>query len=197
MRVKIFIAIGAILLFSIGGFFVWKFYSQTKAPEETVNKTASPSPTVSATEGWQTYRNEEYGFEIKYPLLGKEYDFEYNPDQNSIQSKFLTIFIVDKNDLFISDKRGEFQYDPNTDKWLDEVVCHFVRELGPDALTSYHYGNSMQSTYPREDIVITNRDFALKIFREAYDYKVETVGLQEKIVETFKLLGNVKSLSCE
>lgn len=61
------------------GIISWKFAKKSPAPIET-KPTAQPVPqnkvtdesadlpaTASATEGWQTYRNEKYGFEFKYP----------------------------------------------------------------------------------------------------------------------------------
>ncbi|MDP3990828.1 MAG: PsbP-related protein [Candidatus Nealsonbacteria bacterium] len=51
---KIWISIILTILI-VGGFFAWQYF---KAPKEEVK---------DETADWQTYRNEEYGFEMKYP----------------------------------------------------------------------------------------------------------------------------------
>ncbi|PIV42931.1 MAG: hypothetical protein COS26_01450 [Candidatus Nealsonbacteria bacterium CG02_land_8_20_14_3_00_40_11] len=60
---KVFITITLIIVVLAGGIFAWQYFG---APGEKVkNETAD----------WQTYRNEEFGFEIKYPK-----DWIFNPD---------------------------------------------------------------------------------------------------------------------
>ena len=54
---------GVLLIFALGGLFFWQM--QSSQPPATPN---SSDFTLSEVEGWQTYRNDEFGFELKLPL---------------------------------------------------------------------------------------------------------------------------------
>jgi|GEM_PF-4048001 len=117
------LAIGIILILVIivGGFTWWQYSEiekeeaevsevQTPEKEEVKDETAGLPSIASATEGWQTYRNEEYGFEVKYPT--NDYSFTtglchsawFAEKENCISIKFsqndecsINIAVVDKN----------------------------------------------------------------------------------------------------
>ena len=64
------IAIGIILVLAIlvGGFTLWQ-YGEIDKEESNIPEAQLPEKeeVKDETDGWQTYRNEEYGFEVKYP----------------------------------------------------------------------------------------------------------------------------------
>jgi len=49
----------------VGGIFIWQYFEkeEVKIPEEKT----SEEMTIDETADWKIYRNEEYGYEIKYP----------------------------------------------------------------------------------------------------------------------------------
>jgi len=59
---KIWVVIILIILIA-GGIFVWQYFG---APEET--EMSEKEAVKDETADWETYRNEEYGFEVRYPI---------------------------------------------------------------------------------------------------------------------------------
>ena len=69
----VFIAIVVIVGIVVGGGVLLMSFQPFEVPRDLVQIPGSkPSQQVSteelSTEGWQTYRNDEFGFEVRYPL---------------------------------------------------------------------------------------------------------------------------------
>ncbi|HEX9721876.1 MAG TPA: hypothetical protein VGA53_01285 [Candidatus Paceibacterota bacterium] len=78
----------------IGGAFVWSQMNQSPAEQEsqaTPNLSPSPTPTPmqepvtvpEIPEDWQTYRDDEFGFKVKYP---PDWEFEEKEQGNTLYS---------------------------------------------------------------------------------------------------------------
>jgi hypothetical protein len=67
VTVALFLATAGVL-----GFYVFKAREGKMAPQPTQAPTSIPTlvptPTPDPTANWETYRNQEYGFEVRYPL---------------------------------------------------------------------------------------------------------------------------------
>ena len=69
--------IGVFIIFTIGIVWVVIFYMKQKPiPVVEENKSAEEFKEIDITD-WKTYRNEEYGFEIKYPIGWYVYSVSY------------------------------------------------------------------------------------------------------------------------
>lgn len=66
-QIKTWLGAAVIVVIALtAGMFIW--YQQKIQPEVSQPAQVNIAKKVSITEEWQTYRNEKYGFEVKYPI---------------------------------------------------------------------------------------------------------------------------------
>lgn len=134
---RTWILIIAAALLAIAGFLV---YQQMQTPADEVapaDETADLSSKALATKDWETYRNEEYGFEIKYPphlqgqktLLSQAFNSGL---EGSIISSFsdgktdelvLAVSQRSLDEYIVRDNPGGvfYRFNQNENKWISSV----------------------------------------------------------------------------
>lgn len=82
MSKKIIISIVAVIILTLIGGGVW-YWQKSETVNPPVTENENPKSETINTDDWQTYRNEEYGFEVKYPST-----WLLNNTQSSIYIKY-------------------------------------------------------------------------------------------------------------
>lgn len=119
-----------LIVFIAGGVFAWQYFGapkEVKSPEKVLqDETANTS--TSSVQGWQTYRNEEFGFELRYPdswkvIEGPEELTVFNDEHGE---SFISLALANRAELGISfcgaypeDKRCEVLKAGNTQFIID------------------------------------------------------------------------------
>lgn len=86
-----------LIVVAIVGFIVAVFIGNNPLSPSILPPSPTPVATESSVENWKTYRNEEYGFSLKYPA-----DLNINTQDNDIYLFFISFFDPDNLDRTIS-----------------------------------------------------------------------------------------------
>jgi len=174
----IILIISIIILALIGGGVVWYLKMQRQEvnpavtedvnqPEEIINQQSE----IINTEDWLTYRNKEYGFELRYPINGKV--GSYSPVE---RSNLISVYTAEELNFNLT------VYNPN-----DEIVNRDlgtekmkIRNMELDEYVDYIWNLNKEDDYPDKKVgeiqeIVFNNSKAYKIEIEG-SYKNETGG---------------------
>lgn len=164
----IIIVVLVIAVLGTAGYFVYKQYSALKitactqeakiCPDgssvgrtgpncefaECPNQTAgSPVQSQQATEGWKTYTNDEYGFEIKYPANG--WNLLVDAPRGNILH-LIQIGVITESDDFAGSVQLYIQ-SGNVDFWLSNKATHTRETVYINGLRAekFYFGRDLKT----------------------------------------------------
>lgn len=165
-------------------------------PEEKI------SPVTDETADWQTYRNEEYGFEIKYPKnwgIKEQYNIEEGAaiafdiiGEKTIESEAYPLTIEIQKQTILRDKAVE--------EWLrsKEDVDFKIDVIGTQAV------NNKTATIVKADLALIGIEYGAILVSDGYVYSIYVSGAQDfakdteralyKMLSTFKFIPKIYSI---
>ena len=191
-----FIGIVAIIATLIGsGILVLSL--QKEVPPQIVEITKSNVVTEDEITDWQTYRNEKFGFEVKYPPGWKNTTKEDIVDDSSFQfsisDEMVTVQVEMGGDIELFELLQRAQTGETAEQNLifytklkDEVIGSF-----PAVRYSADYRNIPANTFPAGEEVLVNREGKIVHFK-IWGRSVEVVQKEQetfdKILSTFRFI---------
>jgi hypothetical protein len=134
----------------------------------------------------------------------------------------LSVAVIKKENLFFRSKvvPGFYKYDASLNAWLGynptmteygrpgrvyfylgTPLCALVDTLGASAIPTYGTARLVSANDPRNDVILTDRDYGFEIPREdphLTDYRPdEIIEFQEKVRDSFRLLGGIRPISAD
>ncbi len=184
---SLFLAVALTALLVIGGV----FWLMQKHPG-TVNQPVVTEPTVDVsiqaetedpidTSDWKTYRNEEYGFEIKYP---KEYILEENNEWPRFFQTTFTNTVDTRKSIDIKIDPADSKGEPS-DVYLDSSVKGKMTIDGREAKVFFLQNgycdgpNKCSSPIVAFTLRIRNRDYAISF----YGFQNQITEISEDVLD--------------
>ncbi|MFC1751685.1 hypothetical protein ACFLY5_00890 [Patescibacteria group bacterium] len=188
-KTKIVGVIVAILIItaSISAYFLWP--EGEEVVTEDLNKIVPTAiPADDAMSNWQTYRNEEYGFEVKYP-------FEWVADRTN-NDKRISFYSANKADV-----QNDFQFTIaiiDSEQWRNtsETMKDYILNKPESSEVMIANRQATKSeTKTQDDMGIIVSGSIQYIFIEdgtffsfVTNYNKESSNIGEKIISTFKFI---------
>lgn len=176
-----------------GGYWYWQSRTEVSIPPSS-----DQSPVVDEGDftGWKTYRNEKYGFEVRYPNDWFIEDYE----EGVIAPRF---FDQNKNPVISS---GPLLL-PRTIPLFEEAINHnlgvgFIGVSSTKIVTREHLNNLERHLYTESDIQLSDgsivREIRADFLRKVSDTHYDTISFSlknndhrdvfKKVVSTFKFI---------